>query len=77
MKCKIVKTPPETVCSSSMIEGQVGIIVNQGGLYDGAILLKAYSQYINLKDPMQVWNNEPRFQVRLLPPGTKIELTIE
>lgn len=57
--------------------GDLMIILNDND-YKGHVLLKTKIGYISLTQPKYTWTlDDPNFNVRILPKGTKLTLTIE
>jgi hypothetical protein len=63
--------------------GQVHAFV-PGGMYDGHLVMRTFSsdkfEVMDLSDPGKnsCWQSEPAFiKVELLPPGSKVTLTVE
>ncbi|KKN03048.1 hypothetical protein LCGC14_1111710 [marine sediment metagenome] len=63
---------PVIGCSGMRI-GELAWIVEDR---PGDILLRTYSGFVSLEDPEQTWDSTPNFKVKLLAPGTIVQLKV-
>jgi len=81
MLVSITETDPKLIDMSKMEIGQVGILmtdVHYPQRYNGAVILRTYEGFIDLRDPSCTWRSMGVgvYMVKLLPKGTKITLTL-
>ena len=68
----VLRTPTKSF--RSMKEGEIGTF-EYGG--DEVLALRIFDHVVNLRRPGQTWDMDASHAVKLLPPGTKITLTVE
>lgn len=81
---KITEFPENDILISEMKEGDYGYVTKHTGYHRvvGKIVYCVYNKVVvSLNNPEDVWNytekaNPNVFRVRILPKGTKIEITI-
>jgi hypothetical protein len=81
MKIEVNLSNPNTVSARLMKVGDIGIVRTSASKYLGAVLLRTFNQFVDLKSPRSTWsvdyNSYPEVEVEILPPGTQVTLTIE
>lgn len=73
-----VKRPDPAV--TDMNVGDIAEIIDTGSMFKGHLILRTYDQIVSLHAPESTWTMSnkytPDFKVRILKPGTKIEITV-
>lgn len=71
------------VRSDNMQIGDIGLIIDSGAR-NGTVLLRTFSGYVSLNNPRKTWYSpqgessyDPKFDVQLLPKGTRVILEVE
>jgi hypothetical protein len=81
MKVEVSVSKPNLIPARLMKVGDIGIVRTFASEYLGAVLLRTFNQFVDLKSPRSTWtvdyNNYPEVEVEILPPGTQVTLTIE
>lgn len=76
---RIVNEDGQPTTTGTMDPGEFGIITAHGNSHHGTVVYKIKSDLlINMSDLSKgrCWTPCPNFDVRILPPGTKIEITV-
>lgn len=63
--------------TTGMKVGDVAIILSKASGYLGHFLLRAYNGFIDLNDPQHTWEKGVFLEVKPVPKGTKIVLTVK
>ena len=68
---------PRAMLASEMKVGDLAE-VQDSVIYAGCVLLRTYSELVNLRNPRMTWDNpgQVTLPVRLLPPWTVVTLTV-
>jgi hypothetical protein len=92
MKVEVSVSKPNLIPARLMKVGDIGIVRTFASEYLGAVLLRTFNQFVDLKSPRSTWtvdcssypegwtvdcNVYPEVEVEILPPGTQVTLTIE
>jgi hypothetical protein len=75
MKVSVSPVPTGVIKAKDMCVGQVGEVLEHP--YHGHLVLRSYDGFVSLDHPQITWTRACTLDVRVLPVGTKITLTLD
>lgn len=72
-----ITTEPTLRLTGDMVVGDIAVITEMGCSQQGEIILRYWDGFVSLSSPKNNWGAVTDVEVRILPKGTVVTLTVE